>query len=196
MAPAEGVSGRSRSRVGQDRQDEALRIPEGVAVVAGAGQALGGDRTLLGAGAGLQGVEEREPDGRLQLEVTVQFDVGRLPELVEVGALVSEQTVPSPVAGGGECRDDLVTVFILPPSTRDLEKRLKTRAQDLPEVVASRMAKAADEMSHYAEYDYTIINRDIATSLMELKSILTAERLKRERQIGLSNFVKALREGR
>ena len=93
-------------------------------------------------------------------------------------------------------RDDLVTVFILPPSTRDLEKRLKTRAQDSADVVASRMAKASDEMSHYAEYDYTIINRDIATSLMELKSILTAERLKRERQIGLSNFVKALREGR
>src|SRR5215475_2752631 len=93
-------------------------------------------------------------------------------------------------------RDDLVTVFILPPSTRDLEKRLKTRAQDSPDVVAKRMGKAADEMSHYAEYDYTIINRDIATSLMELKSILTAERLKRERQIGLSNFVKALREGR
>ena len=93
-------------------------------------------------------------------------------------------------------RDDLVTVFILPPSTRDLEKRLKTRAQDSPDVVAKRMGKAADEMSHYAEYDYTIINRDIATSLMELKSIMTAERLKRERQIGLSNFVKALREGR
>jgi guanylate kinase len=93
-------------------------------------------------------------------------------------------------------RDDLVTVFILPPSTRDLEKRLKTRAQDPADVVAKRMDKAADEMSHYAEYDYTIINRDIATSLMELKSILTAERLKRERQIGLSNFVKALREGR
>jgi guanylate kinase len=93
-------------------------------------------------------------------------------------------------------RDDLVTVFILPPSTRDLEKRLKTRAQDPADVVAQRMDKAADEMSHYAEYDYTIINRDIATSLMELKSILTAERLKRERQIGLSNFVKALREGR
>jgi guanylate kinase len=93
-------------------------------------------------------------------------------------------------------RDDLVTVFILPPSTRDLERRLITRAQDSPDVVAKRMAKAADEMSHWAEYDYTIINRDIATSLMELKSILTAERLKRERQVGLSNFVKALREGR
>ena len=93
-------------------------------------------------------------------------------------------------------RDDLVTVFILPPSTRDLERRLITRAQDSPEIVAQRMAKAADEMSHWAEYDYAIINRDIATSLTELKSILTAERLKRERQLGLSAFVKALREGR
>ena len=93
-------------------------------------------------------------------------------------------------------RDDLVTVFILPPSTRDLERRLVTRAQDSPDIVAKRMAKAADEMSHWAEYDYQIINRDIATSLMELKSILSAERLKRERQVGLSDFVKALREGR
>ena len=93
-------------------------------------------------------------------------------------------------------REDLVTVFILPPSTRDLEKRLITRAQDSPEIVARRMAKAADEMSHWAEYDYAVINRDIATSLMQLKSILTAERLKRERQYGLAEFVKALREGR
>jgi guanylate kinase len=93
-------------------------------------------------------------------------------------------------------RDDLVTVFILPPSTRDLEKRLITRAQDSPDIVARRMAKAADEMSHWAEYDYSIINRDIATSLIQLKAILTAERLKRERQVGLSDFVKALREGR
>lgn len=91
---------------------------------------------------------------------------------------------------------DLVTVFILPPSTRDLEKRLLTRAQDSKEVVGQRMAKAADEMSHYAEYDYVIVNRDIGTSLSSLKSILTSERLKRERQVGLSNFVKALREGR
>jgi len=93
-------------------------------------------------------------------------------------------------------RDDLVTVFILPPSTRDLERRLITRAQDSPDIVAKRMDKAADEMSHWAEYDYAIINRDIATSLMELKSILTAERLKRERLLGLAAFVKALREGR
>ena len=93
-------------------------------------------------------------------------------------------------------RDDLVTVFILPPSTRDLEKRLITRAQDSHDIVARRMEKAADEMSHWAEYDYAIINRDIATSLIQLKSILTAERLKRDRQFGLSEFVKALREGR
>jgi len=93
-------------------------------------------------------------------------------------------------------RADLVTVFILPPSTRDLEKRLLTRAQDPKEVVAQRMAKAADEMSHWAEYDYVVVNRDIGTSLTNLKAILTAERLKRERQVGMSGFVKALREGR
>ena len=92
--------------------------------------------------------------------------------------------------------DDIVTVFILPPSTRDLERRLISRAQDSPEVVARRMAKATDEMSHWAEYDYAIINKDIATSNAQLKSILTAERLKRKRQYGLSGFVKALREGR
>ena len=93
-------------------------------------------------------------------------------------------------------KGDLVTVFILPPSTRDLEKRLLTRAQDSKEVVSQRMAKAADEMSHYAEYDYVIVNRDIGTSLSNLKAILTSERLKLERQVGLSGFVKALREGR
>jgi guanylate kinase len=93
-------------------------------------------------------------------------------------------------------RTDLVTVFILPPSTRDLEKRLLTRAQDPKEIVAQRMAKAADEMSHWAEYDYVVVNSDIGTSLTNLKAILTAERLKRERQVGMSVFVKGLREGR
>jgi guanylate kinase len=93
-------------------------------------------------------------------------------------------------------RTDLVTVFILPPSTRDLEKRLLTRAQDPKEIVAQRMAKAADEMSHWPEYDYVVVNSDIGTSLTNLKAILTAERLKRERQVGMSVFVKGLREGR
>jgi guanylate kinase len=92
--------------------------------------------------------------------------------------------------------NDLVKVFILPPSNRELVRRLVTRAQDPADVVAQRMAKAADEMSHWAEYDYVVVNRDIATSLTNLKAILTAERLKRTRQVGLSEFVKALREGR
>ena len=96
----------------------------------------------------------------------------------------------------GRGQADLVTVFILPPSTRDLEKRLLTRAQDSKEVVAQRMAKAADEMSHWDAYDYVVVNRDIATSLNNLRAILIAERLKRGRQVGMETFVKGLREGR
>jgi guanylate kinase len=92
-------------------------------------------------------------------------------------------------------RDDLVSVFILPPSTRELEQRLKTRAQDSAEVVAGRMAKAADEMSHWAEYDYIVVNHNIEESVTQVRAILTAERLKRQRQVGLPEFVKGLREG-
>lgn len=90
--------------------------------------------------------------------------------------------------------DDLVRVFILPPSGQELEMRLKKRAQDPPEVVASRMAKASDEISHYTDYDYIIVNEDVDMSLTRLKSILTAERLKRKRQVGLSNFVRGLQQ--
>ncbi len=90
---------------------------------------------------------------------------------------------------------DLVRVFILPPSTMELERRLRARAQDSDEVVASRMAKASEEMSHWAEYDYVIVNNDIDSSFAQLKAILTAERLKRARQTGLSDFAKQLREG-
>ena len=89
-------------------------------------------------------------------------------------------------------RADLVTVFILPPSTRDLEKRLLTRAQDPKEIVAQRMAKAADEMSHWAEYDYIVVNRDIDACTDQVRGILIAERLKRDRQIGLGDFVRGL----
>ena len=90
---------------------------------------------------------------------------------------------------------DLVSVFILPPSTRELERRLRARAQDSDEVVAARMAKAADEISHYPEYQYIILNDDIERSVAAVRSILAAERLKRERQVGLPDFVKGLREG-
>ena len=91
--------------------------------------------------------------------------------------------------------EDLVSVFILPPSTRELERRLTTRAQDPPAVVAKRMAKAADEMTHYREYDYVIVNRNVERSIAELESILVAERLRLKRQLGLSDFVSALRQG-
>lgn len=91
--------------------------------------------------------------------------------------------------------DDLVRVFVLPPSTAELEQRLKTRAQDPAEVVAKRMTKAADEMSHYPEYDWVIVNHDIKTSVEQVRSILTSERLRRRRQLGLGDFVKRLRDG-
>ena len=91
--------------------------------------------------------------------------------------------------------DDLVSVFILPPSTRDLEKRLLNRAQDSADVVAARMSKASDEISHYREYDYILVNVDLDQSVSEVKAILHAERLRRDRQVGLTDFVKRLRSG-
>jgi guanylate kinase len=91
--------------------------------------------------------------------------------------------------------EDLVSVFVLPPSTRELERRLKSRAQDTAEVVSQRMAQAANELSHWAEYDYVIVNNDIATSVRQVQAILQAERQRRERLIGLHEYVKALREG-
>jgi len=93
-------------------------------------------------------------------------------------------------------REDLVSVFVLPPSTEELARRLQTRAQDSDEVVSMRMAEAAAEMSHWAEYDYIIVNRDIEDSIEAVRAIVVAERLKRERQIGLADFVTKLREGR
>lgn len=87
---------------------------------------------------------------------------------------------------------DLVRVFILPPSAKALEERLKTRAQDPPEVVAARMAEAANELSHWAEYDYVIVNESFEESLKGLGAILAAARLKRTRQSGLTAFVRGL----
>ena len=91
-----------------------------------------------------------------------------------------------------KARNDLVTVFVLPPSIPELERRLQTRAQDDYETIHRRMAKAADEMSHWAEYDYVVINRDVAQAFDDVKAILSAERLKRERQPGLYDFVRGL----
>ena len=90
--------------------------------------------------------------------------------------------------------DDLVRVFILPPSAAELERRLLTRAQDSHEIVARRMAKASDEISHYAEYDYVLVNEDADHSLLQIRTILDAERQRRVRQTGLTDFVKRLRD--
>lgn len=87
---------------------------------------------------------------------------------------------------------DLVSVFILPPSMTELERRLKTRAQDSEEVVKKRMSKARSEISHWQEYDYVLINHELEETLEKIDSILKAERLKRERQEGLKAFIEGL----
>ncbi|WP_448043168.1 guanylate kinase [Bradyrhizobium liaoningense] len=91
-----------------------------------------------------------------------------------------------------KAREDVVSVFILPPSAADLEKRLHSRAQDSDEVIRKRMSRASHEMSHWAEYDYIVINHDVDEAFSEVQSILKAERLKRERRIGLVGFVRSL----
>jgi guanylate kinase len=90
-------------------------------------------------------------------------------------------------------REDLVSVFILPPSIKELERRLRGRAQDTEEVMQRRMARAADEMSHWPEYDYIVVNQNVDESIEQVESILTAERLKRDRQLGLVSFVNGMR---
>ncbi len=89
-------------------------------------------------------------------------------------------------------REDMVSVFILPPSMKELESRLRKRAQDTEDIIGKRMAKANSEISHWTSYDYVIINNDIEKSLETVHSILQAERQRRERQQGLKSFVKEL----
>src|SRR3954470_4934537 len=91
-----------------------------------------------------------------------------------------------------KARADVVSVFILPPSAADLEKRLHTRAQDSDEVIRGRMSRATHELSHWAEYDYIVVNQNIEDAFAEVQSILKAERLKRERRTGLTTFVREL----
>ena len=93
-----------------------------------------------------------------------------------------------------KARADVVSVFILPPSAADLEKRLHTRAQDSDDVIRGRMDRAAHELSHWAEYDYIVINQNIDEAFAEVHSILKAERLKRERRTGLTAFVRELQK--
>ncbi len=86
-------------------------------------------------------------------------------------------------------RDDLVSIFILPPSMQELENRLRKRAQDSDEIIVSRMSKASNEISHWHAYDYVLVNNDVGDSLAKVKAILQAERQKRIRQDGLADFV-------
>jgi guanylate kinase len=88
--------------------------------------------------------------------------------------------------------EDLVRIFILPPSMAELERRLHARGTDSDEVIADRMARAAGDISHWPEYDYVLINRDTAECLSEVKAIVAAERLKRGRQVGMVPFVRDL----
>jgi guanylate kinase len=91
--------------------------------------------------------------------------------------------------------DDLVKIFILPPNMHELESRLKSRAQDSDAVIAKRMSKSEAEISHWAEYDYVIVNDDVEVALNELRTIIAAERMRRKRQLWLSGFVKTLTNG-
>ena len=92
-------------------------------------------------------------------------------------------------------RDDLASIFILPPSVEELDRRLYARAQDPEDVVKRRMAKATSEMSHWAEYDYIIVNEEIPESVAEAEAILGAERLKRDRRVGLSEWLRGMGVG-
>ncbi len=99
--------------------------------------------------------------------------------------------------GGQQIRNsslgnDVVSIFILPPSMAELEQRLRSRGQDSDEIIAARMAKSQAEISHWGEYDYVLVNRNLDVAEAELKAILTAERLRRERRTGLSEFVRGL----
>ncbi len=99
--------------------------------------------------------------------------------------------------GGQQIRNsvlgkDVVSIFVLPPSIAELERRLRSRAQDSDEVIAGRMAKSEAEISHWAEYDYVLVNDDLDRTEADLKTILTAERMRRDRQPDLSGFVRGL----
>lgn len=89
-------------------------------------------------------------------------------------------------------RDDVVSVFILPPSIAELDRRLRSRGQDSDEVIAGRMAKSQAEISHWAEYDYVLVNDDLEETFARLLVVLQAERMRRDRQPGMADFVRGL----
>ena len=120
------------------------------------------------------------------------------PEELVAGALSAGQDVLFDIDWQGtkqlnsKMPDDVVSVFILPPSHEELERRLRARAQDAEDVVQARMAKANNEISHWAEYDYVVINDDLDSTLDKIRTILDAERMKRGRQTGIAEFARRL----
>ena len=92
-----------------------------------------------------------------------------------------------------KCRGEVATIFILPPSLDELERRLRRRAEDSEDIIAKRMEKAADELAHWSEYDYVIVNHDLDRAFADVRTVLAAERLKRERQIRLADFMGELK---
>ena len=154
----------------------------------------------------------REYDFRPRAEFDAMVENGDMLEHAEVfGNLYGSPKAPVEAAlrqgfdtlfdidwqGGQQIRNsalgrDVVSVFVLPPSIAELEQRLHNRGQDSAEVIADRMAKSRAEISHWAEYDYVLVNRDLDVAFADLLSILQAERLRRERQPELTDFVRAL----
>jgi guanylate kinase len=91
-----------------------------------------------------------------------------------------------------KCRGEVATIFILPPSLEELERRLRRRAEDSEAIIGKRMEKATDELAHWTEYDYVIVNHDLDRAFADVRTVLAAERLKRERQVGLVDFMREL----
>ena len=125
--------------------------------------------------------------GTPKQQVTAELDAGR-DVLFDIDWQGTRQLAQ-------RCREDLVSVFILPPSLSELARRLRLRAQDSEAVVQKRMSKATEEISHWQEYDYVVINEDIDVALAHIRTILHAERFKRWRQLTLPSFVESLCKG-
>ncbi len=157
-------------------------------------------------------VDGREYYFRSRMEFEAMVDAGEMLEHAEVfGNFYGSPKGPVEQAmadgrdtlfdidwqGGQQIRNsvlgqDVVSIFILPPSIAELDRRLRERGQDSDEVIAGRMAKSEAEISHWAEYDYVLINEDLDRTEADLKTILMAERMRRDRQPGLSDFVRGL----
>ena len=207
----------TRGRAGRRGLMLVLSSPSGAGKTSIARQLLADDANLtLSVSATTRPARPNEVDGRDYHFV----DQARFDEMIESGSFLEYATVfgnsyGTPKADvmavldiGGDvlfdidwqgtqqvanaAADDLVSVFILPPSRAALQARLEARAADSAEVVVGRMAKASDEISHYPEYNYIVVNDDLERSVRSVRAILAAERLRRDRQTGLTEFVRTL----